>query len=134
SKLTWDNAVLVSPKLAEREKLTNGDMVELSVGGRAVKAPVWIMPGQAENSVTIHLGYGRSRIGRVGSGVGFNAYRLRPATNPWFGRGLKIMKLGGHHRLATTQTHHNVEADERQIYRASTFDDFLAQPEFVRKT
>src|SRR5204863_9573544 len=68
SKLTWDNAALISPALAQRHGLTTDDVIELNFEGRALRAPVWIMPGQAENSIALHLGYGRERVGRVGAG------------------------------------------------------------------
>ena len=94
SKLVWDNAALISPQLAEREKLENGDVVDLTFRDRTIKAPVWIQPGQAENSVTLPLGYGRKVVGRVGRGVGFNAYLLRVSDALWSGDGLTVRKTG----------------------------------------
>ena len=83
NKLTWDNAVLISPALAQRYQLTTNDVVELNFRGRSLRAPVWVMPGQAEDSLTLHLGHGRERVGRVGAGVGFNAYLLRASDALW---------------------------------------------------
>jgi hypothetical protein len=83
SKLVWDNAALVSPVLAKREKLENGDIIDLTFRGRTIKAPVWIQFGQAENSITLPLGYGRKVAGRVGQNVGFDAYALRPSDALW---------------------------------------------------
>src|SRR5207237_9982652 len=60
SKLTWDNAAIVSPRTAQRLGLQNEDLVELHYRGRQVNAPVWIQPGHADESVTVHLGYGRT--------------------------------------------------------------------------
>ena len=77
TKLMWDNAALLSPRLAERLDVHNEDVVELTFKGRSVHAPVWITPGQAENSVTLHLGYGRTAAGHVGSGQG--GQRVRAA-------------------------------------------------------
>src|SRR5262249_55319762 len=74
TKLTWDNALLISPALAQKQRLQNGDVVELTLHRRSLRAPVWITPGQAENSITLPLGFGRTRAGRIGNGVGFNAY------------------------------------------------------------
>ena len=88
SKLTWDNAAIVSPALAQRMDLQNGDVVEMAFQGRKLLAPVWIQPGQAANSVTLHLGYGRAAAGRVGNNVGFNAYALRSSSALWFGDGV----------------------------------------------
>src|SRR6202012_5153577 len=64
TKLVWDNAALISPQLAKRESLENGDVVDLAFRDRTIKAPVWIQPGQAESSVTLPLGYGREVVGR----------------------------------------------------------------------
>jgi len=82
TKLTWDNAALVSPATAQRLSLENGEVVELRYRGRTVKAPVWTLPGQPDDTVTVHLGYGRTRAGRVGDGAGFDANRIRTSDAP----------------------------------------------------
>src|SRR5205823_7300815 len=61
SKLTWDNAAQISPATAARLKLANEDLVELRYRGQSVRAPILIQPGQADDSITVHLGYGRTR-------------------------------------------------------------------------
>jgi molybdopterin-containing oxidoreductase family iron-sulfur binding subunit len=134
SKLTWDNAVLLSPALAQQQKLANGDMVELELNGRKVRGPVWVQPGQAEQTVTLHLGYGRERVGRVGSGVGFNANQLRTSDSFWLGGGLKISKLEKNHPLVATQTHHDLHSPERQIYREGTLDQFKRNAQFLKQS
>ena len=63
-------------------------MVNLKFRGGSLRAPVCILPGQADDCVTIHLGYGRTRAGSVGNGVGFNANALRTSDAPWGGAGL----------------------------------------------
>ncbi len=130
TKLTWDNAALVSPATAERLKLANEEVVELLYEGRMVRAPIWILPGHADNSITVHLGYGRTRAGRVGTGAGFNAYGLRTSSAPWFGNGLDIRKSGERIALATTQQHHSIEG--RNILRSGTLQEYQANPNFVR--
>jgi MoCo/4Fe-4S cofactor protein with predicted Tat translocation signal len=144
TKLTWDNAALVSPATAERLKVENGDVVELRYRGRTVYAPIWIMPGQADKSVTVHLGYGRRRAGRVGSGAGFNAYELRTSDQPWFGAGLEIQKTGQRYPLATTQHHHiisqegkeveeeSVAAERRELLRVAKLEEFRKNPNFAK--
>jgi molybdopterin-containing oxidoreductase family iron-sulfur binding subunit len=112
TKLTWDNAALVSPALAERLSLSNGDVVEVEAEGSRVEAPVWILPGQAESCVTVHLGYGRTRAGRVGSGAGFDAYRLRTSERPWSVAGASLRKTGRRRTLACVQDHHSMEGRE----------------------
>ncbi len=129
SKLTWDNAALVSPALAEKLGLSNGDVVELKFDGRAVHAPVWLAPGHPKESVTLHFGYGRSRVGKVGEGVGVNAYVLRTSQAFWHGTGVEIRKTGERYSLATTQMHHSME--NRHLVRAGTLKQYQEHPEFV---
>ena len=73
TKLTWDNAVLIGPKMARALSITTEDVVELELNGKKVTGPVWIQAGHPDNSVTIFLGYGRKRAGRVGTAQGFDA-------------------------------------------------------------
>ena len=131
TKLTWDNAVLISPATAQRLGLNTEDVVRLRYQGRAVKAPVWILPGHAHDSITVHLGYGRTRAGRVGNGAGFNAYLLRSADHPWLGSGVEIEKTGERYSLATTQNHFSMEG--RNLVRAGRLTQFRDNPNFVRE-
>lgn len=139
TKLTWDNAVLVSPDTATRLGLNfkpawrggehgevQADVVELRYDGRAVRAPIWIVPGQAENCLTVQLGYGRKRAGRVGNGAGFNAFTIRRSDSPWFGGGLEIRKTGERYSLACTQFHFNMEG--RDIIRAGSLEEYRRNP------
>lgn len=131
TKLTWDNAALLSPALAAQMSLANEDVVELAFEGRTVHAPVWIVPGQARNTVALHLGYGRTAAGRVGNGQGVNAYALRTSGALGVGGGLQVRKIAGAHwPLATTQRHHNLEG--RDIYRTAA--DPAAPPPWVGET
>jgi molybdopterin-containing oxidoreductase family iron-sulfur binding subunit len=131
TKLTWDNAALVSPATAGKFTLQNEDVVELSIGGRKLEAPVWIVPGQPDEVVTLHVGYGRVRAGRVGSGVGVNAYALRSAEGGWSSLGLEIRKTGKRYTLACTQDHSSMEG--RELVRYAPVQQFLADPAFARK-
>jgi len=129
--LTWDNVAMVSPKLAEQQILQNGDVIELSYKGRKLSAPVWIMPGQPDESIAITLGYGRSKAGSVGDGAGFNAYALRTADAPNFGGGLSISKVGDGFILANTQKHYALEG--RDLIRHATLEEFLQNPSFAHE-
>jgi MoCo/4Fe-4S cofactor protein with predicted Tat translocation signal len=135
TKLTWDNAALISPALAQSRQLANGDVVELRFRGRSIRAPVWIVPGQAENSVAVQVGYGRTRVGRVGAGTGFNAYALRTSDAMWFGPGLELVKTGEHYLLATTQQQHAIEGNDnlqnRDILFTGTLEQFRKDPHFI---
>jgi MoCo/4Fe-4S cofactor protein with predicted Tat translocation signal len=131
SSLVWDNAALISPQLAKSADLDNGDVVELTFGGRKLRAPVWITPGQAENSVTLPLGYGRKVVGSVGRRVGFDAYALRTSDGFWFGQGLTIRKTGDEHWFVSTQHHHDVRG--RGILHDGTLAGFLADPHYAQE-
>jgi molybdopterin-containing oxidoreductase family iron-sulfur binding subunit len=131
SKLTWDNAAFVSPATAQRLHLANNDVVELSLRGRKVKAPVWIQPGHADDAVTLHLGYGRKRAGNVGSNIGVNANELRSGDALWFASGLEIHPAGETYKLATTQDHHSMEG--RPIVRTASVEEFEKDPSFAEE-
>jgi molybdopterin-containing oxidoreductase family iron-sulfur binding subunit len=124
TKLTWDNAALVAPATAERLGLASEDVVELRYRGRSVTAPVWILPGQAPDTVTLPLGFGRVRAGAVGTGVGFDAYRLRTADAPWFGGRLVMLRTGARLALACTQEHQSMEG--REPARVLSLEELLA--------
>jgi len=122
TKLTWDNAALISPQLAKRLSLENEDVIELRLGNAMIEAPVWITPAHADRAVSISLGYGRTRAGRVGNGRGFNAYALRTSEAPWFAGNLEVRKAGRKYALATTQHHHAMNG--RDVIRVATVDEF----------
>ncbi|HSA92866.1 MAG TPA: TAT-variant-translocated molybdopterin oxidoreductase [Terriglobales bacterium] len=126
TKLTWENAAFLSPKTAEAKGLKTGDVVELDFEGRRAQAPVFILPGQPEDSVCVHLGYGRHRAGRVGSNIGFNAYALRTSGSSWFGGNLRIEPAREHHELSVTHGHWNMEG--RDLVRASTLPEYVENP------
>jgi MoCo/4Fe-4S cofactor protein with predicted Tat translocation signal len=112
TKVTWDNAVLLSKTTADSLGVTTGDMVTLAIGNgdgaRQVNGPVYVVPGHADQVATIALGYGRE-FGKVAKGVGFNANLLRVSTSPWFEQGASLAKLGKRHRFGTTQLHWSME-------------------------
>ena len=152
TNLSWDNAALVSGATLTRLGLEEDDIVELSVGGRKVNAPVIAMPGHPDNSVTVYLGYGRSFAGRVGSGAGFNAYLIRNSWAPFYATG-SIRKLDGKWGVAITKSHfqdhrsktfsgqgngnNSLEANEaineRGIIRYATLEEFKANPGFANE-
>ncbi|HUD12575.1 MAG TPA: TAT-variant-translocated molybdopterin oxidoreductase, partial [Terracidiphilus sp.] len=152
TNLSWDNAALVSGATLTKLGLTEDDIVELTVAGRKVKAPVIVVPGHPDNSVTVHLGYGRSFAGRVGSGAGFNAYLIRTTDAPFYTTGT-LAKVAGIWGLAITKSHfqdhrsprvsgegngnNSLEADEaineRGIIRYATLDQYKADPGFANE-
>jgi MoCo/4Fe-4S cofactor protein with predicted Tat translocation signal len=107
TKQVWGNAALISPDTAERQKLRTGDVIEIAADGRTIAAPVWVLPGQAPDTLTLPLGYGRSMAGALGSGIGFDGYRLRGSREPWMTAG-EIRSIGRREALVTTQQHHSM--------------------------
>jgi molybdopterin-containing oxidoreductase family iron-sulfur binding subunit len=134
TKLTWDTAAWISPGLAQERSLDNGDVIELRYRGLTARMPVFIVPGQPDQSVTVFFGYGRHKAGRVGTASGraleFNAYRLRTSDAPWFGSGLEIAKTGERYLLATTQEHHAMEG--RKPARVTTLVEYTTDPGVVK--
>jgi molybdopterin-containing oxidoreductase family iron-sulfur binding subunit len=144
--LTWDSAALMSPATARELGVGIGsyahggehggyhvDVVELRLGDTTVRAPVWIVPGQADGSITVSLGYGREAAGKIGGTseqkVGFNAYPFRTSERPWFAPGLQVRKTRGKGLLACTQEHHRME--RRKTVRSGTLDDYHEKPAFA---
>jgi MoCo/4Fe-4S cofactor protein with predicted Tat translocation signal len=130
TKLTWDNAALVSPKTASALGVASGDVIALERGGRSIEMPVWVQPGQADNSIAVALGYGRTRCGRVGRRVGHNAYPLRTSDNPGFVAGVSVRPTGRRYRLASAQDHHSMEG--RPLVREATLQYYRQHPDFAR--
>jgi molybdopterin-containing oxidoreductase family iron-sulfur binding subunit len=141
TKLTWENAALVSPATAARHGLGRGDRVRIGHAGREVEAPIFIVPGQADDVVGLELGYGRQAAGRVGDGRGFSAYALRTAEAPYFARGARLERVAGGAQLATTQDHHATDelaegeraVRARKLIREASLDEFRGRPSFAEE-
>ena len=131
TKLTWDNAALVSPATAARLNLVSGDVVDLKQGSNSIRIPVWIAPGHAPDTLTVHLGYGRTRAGRVGNGTGVNVNPLRMSATPHILTGVQLSKTGDSYELASTQDHWSLEG--RNIVRVATKEQFEKDPDFAKK-
>ncbi|MBI2565418.1 MAG: TAT-variant-translocated molybdopterin oxidoreductase [Candidatus Schekmanbacteria bacterium] len=141
TKLTWDNAALLSPKTAaalgvpeSTAAATGRDraaVLDISLAGRTLRIPAFVVPGTADDTIVIPVGYGR-QVGRVASGAGFNANALRTTQTYHFGSGAKVSVTGDpHYELATTQDHGSMEG--RPIVRESTLAAYRQTPGFVEK-
>ncbi|MBK9155878.1 MAG: TAT-variant-translocated molybdopterin oxidoreductase [Chloracidobacterium sp.] len=153
NKVTWDNVALVSPATATRLQLNRGndpdeisggergtafintygsnmsaDTVNLTYQGSKIEkpVPVWISPGQPDDVVTIFMGYGRTRAGKIGTGIGYNAFDVMRSDAMNFGFGT-VEKTGEKAEIATTQIHFNMEG--RDLLRIFDVDVFEATPE-----
>ncbi len=149
TKLTWDNAAMMSPAFAHRLGVQDGDLVQVAVTetskdqqGKKIRRELviaaLIVPGHADNSVTIPLGYGRKHTGPVGEEAGFNAYLLRTSSNPHYivadGKAIesvKVAKVPGTYPLAVTQEHFSIEG--RGLVREATLEHYRSDEEFVKK-
>jgi molybdopterin-containing oxidoreductase family iron-sulfur binding subunit len=107
TKLSWDNAALVSMATAKQLGVQNGDVLEIAANGTSLRIPAWILPGHADDSVTIHLGWGRSlpESCKVAREAGFNAYVLRASTTPWLIQNAQVAKTDATYPLVCTQEH-----------------------------
>src|ERR1700736_2447541 len=132
TKLTWDNAVLLSKATARALQVEDGDLVEITVGERKVKAAAMIAPGHADYSLTLPLGYGRTTVGKVGQNTGFNAYLLRTTAAPYYATRteVKLVQKKGH-RLVQTQNHYSMEG--RALVREGTAADYGKDPTFAKR-
>jgi molybdopterin-containing oxidoreductase family iron-sulfur binding subunit len=108
TKITWDNVIGVSPAIATQYGLSNGDIAEVTIGGRSERGPVWIIPGQAPRTVALSFGYGRRAGGDIGTGIGYDAFSIRPSEAAWLAHG-SIARVEGNHPIATTQLHHRID-------------------------
>lgn len=144
TKMVWDNAALLSMETAQKLGVEKDDMVHITVRGKTVDAAVYVQPGMASDTVVLALGYGRSNVGYVGQGAGFNAYSLRhgealgydEATlskvgskykdprDDWFGDAVKITGL------VSTQDHFSLEG--RPLVREASLTRFRHHPEFAK--
>src|SRR5690606_3004229 len=129
TKLTWDNAAIVSPRTAARLGLETGAMARLRLQGREADVPVFVLPGQAEDLVSLALGYGRGGAEAVARGVGVNAYALRTSDALYFAGGATLEPLPHRYPLATTQTHWTLEG--RPIVLAASLGEYRANPDFT---
>lgn len=143
TKLTWDNAAIISRTTANDWGIKNQEIIKIKSGNQSLTLPVWIMPGQADNSMTLELGYGRTHAGRIGNGVGSDVYKLRPSSSTWFTDKVTIHPTGKIVNLASTQDHHGLDREKLaaetiqdrlpEIIREATLEEYQNDPHFVEE-
>jgi molybdopterin-containing oxidoreductase family iron-sulfur binding subunit len=126
TKITWDNIAMISLATAKSMGVTTGDVIRLEVAGSSVDAPVWIQPGHADGCVSVTLGYGRSHLGEIANGVGFNAGILRSSIGTWSEVLTSAHATGARHELASTQHHFSMEG--RDLVQLETLADYKTNP------
>jgi len=142
SKLTWDNAAQMSHRTAKALGVRNEDVVKISNGVEYILLPVWILPGQADNSISVELGYGRSKVGRIGNYVGQNTYKLMNSSGNYLVDNISISKIDVTYPLACTQDSHGMNDDKLAdnaiqerlpvLVREATMDEYKHHPEFAK--
>jgi len=135
TRLTWDNAALLSPATARQLGITNtedkADTLEITLGdNRRIEIAALIAPGHADHSISLPLGYGRGMAGRVCAGAGVNVYPLRTGAQPLVAVGALAKRTGRTYPLAITQQHHSMEG--RALFREGTVDQFKEKPDFAQ--
>jgi molybdopterin-containing oxidoreductase family iron-sulfur binding subunit len=109
TNLVWDNAALIAVADARRLGIETNDVLKLEIEGRWIEAAAYLMPGQPIGVIGLSLGYGRTRAGKVGNKLGFNAYDLRAGNTPYVVSGVKLTKTGQSYTLALTTLHHIID-------------------------
>ncbi len=152
TKITWDNAIMISPRLAKEldvvakdplilvarknpNKIVDGReysrVAEVTVNGRTIRGPLHIQPGLANYTMLLPLGYGRTVVGRVGEKAGFSAYALRESGQMHVVNGATIAVTEEVYQLANTQAHWSMEG--RAIVREANLEDYQKHPDFVKE-
>jgi molybdopterin-containing oxidoreductase family iron-sulfur binding subunit len=135
SQLTWDNVAYLSPATAQKLGVTmvanKVDVVNVSYKGANLRVPAYIQVGHPDDSITVHLGYGRGKSGQIGTGIGYNGYLLRSSSALWFDQGVQVTKAGDQYSLATTQGTQDMQG--RDIVMAGTLDEYRKDPSFLQK-
>ncbi|MFU1858924.1 TAT-variant-translocated molybdopterin oxidoreductase [Sphingobacterium sp. NGMCC 1.201703] len=128
SKVTWDNYAALNPKDAEKLGLGEDGKVTVKANGVELELPVVQQPGQAQGTVSVAVGYGRTKVGKAGNEVGKNAFPFASIINGTVQGVAKatVAKAAGTYQLAQTQTHHTIEG--RNVIRETTFAKYLKDP------
>lgn len=133
TKITWDNVAAMSPatasRLGVRERKfgeTEYDLLNITANGTTFQMPAWILPGHADNSITISVGYGRKSIGKVADDIGHNAYIGFTTAGPVAAQSVSIEVARRNYPVACTQNHHSMEG--RPLAREATWAEYQANP------
>jgi molybdopterin-containing oxidoreductase family iron-sulfur binding subunit len=143
SKIVWDNYAAISPKTATSFNVATNDMVEINLPQGAVILPVFLQPGQADDFISLSLGYGRTHAGPVGSNVGVNANQVLSKLSFTGSRvfsGATITKTANTYELVSTQEHHSLDDEftkdlhlKRKIIREGTLNAYEKNPNFLHE-
>jgi Fe-S-cluster-containing dehydrogenase component/anaerobic selenocysteine-containing dehydrogenase len=136
TKLTWDNAALISPATAKKLAVETGDVLKLSVGEKSIEIAALVLPGHADDSISVAVGYGRTEVGSVGRKVGVDVFTLLNSTESRFRVGVAAAKTGRKYALAVTQEHGALEGRGADITRQETKQEWsenASNPDYFLK-
>jgi MoCo/4Fe-4S cofactor protein with predicted Tat translocation signal len=140
SKVAWDNYAAISPATAKELVVENNDLIRIEANGNSLEIPAFIQPGMADKTVNIEFGYGRSEVGDVGKGSGFNCTPLQSSIGEYIISGAAVTKSGGTYKLASTQEHHALDDDfvkdfhkKRKIIQEGTLAEYHENENFMDK-
>lgn len=143
TKVVWDNYAAISPKTAQKLGVNSNDKVEISIENRKLVIPVFVQPGMSDDTISIELGYGRTKSGVVASDVGFNACLLvgkNPHLSKWMYDKVNVTKIDGTYNLVSTQEHYPIDDQrfkdiqlKREIIFEGTVEKYLEDPGFLKK-
>jgi MoCo/4Fe-4S cofactor protein with predicted Tat translocation signal len=143
SKICWDNYAAISPGSAKDLGIQNQDFIIVTNQAGSMEVPVFIQPGVADNVIAIELGYGRTKAGEIGTGVGFDTNKFltkSPPFSPWMYNNVKVEKGSGSFVLATTQEHYPIDNPrfediqmKRFIIREGTYNEYLENPDLIKQ-
>ncbi len=143
TKVTWDNAAMLSPASADELRVSTGQKIRISSGERSIEIPAVVVPGHADRSITVTLGWGRTRAGHFAEGCGVDVAPIRTSAAFGFGRGFEV-SAGGAFELVVTQQHHSMDTDpvvpgygtvdmpERPLAIVGTMEQYREQPDFAQ--
>ncbi|MBI5475445.1 MAG: TAT-variant-translocated molybdopterin oxidoreductase [Ignavibacteriales bacterium] len=143
SKIVWDNYAAISPRNAKDLNLENNDLIEIKLAERKITLPVFLQPGQADNFISVALGYGRTNAGPIGTDIGVNGNLLLSKESIAASRifqGAVIRKVEGKHELVSTQEHHSLDDEfvkdlhiKRKIIQEGTLGEYEKNPNFLHE-
>ena len=162
TRLTWDNAALMSPAFAKALGVSTGDLVQITITEKsAAPEPIkrelviaaLISPGHADNSITVPLGWARKmpqfyELPYAGADLkerpkieeqsGFNGYFLRTAANPHFavagGQGIESVRVTKVGRTYPfSLMQEHFSIEGRGLIREATLEGYRANNEFAKK-
>ncbi|MCS6799383.1 MAG: 4Fe-4S dicluster domain-containing protein [Myxococcota bacterium] len=128
TKVSWDNAALLSPATARALGVRTGDVVRLERDGAAIETPVFVQPGQADHCVSLALGWGRMRAGRYGNGCGVDVHPLRTTGAMALLTGVRLTPTGRRAHISQTQEHPAMEG--RPLVIDATLEQYRERPDF----